>query len=63
MFEKLGKSLDVEMKTSAQNSLGLFKAKNCSIFGKWLSWNFIMNNHLFDRFNFSMRWGQTQEIN
>lgn len=35
MFEKLGKSLDVEMKTSAQNNLAEFKAKNCSNFGKW----------------------------
>ena len=35
MFEKLGKSLDVEMKTSAQNNFGQFKAKTCSNFGKW----------------------------
>ena len=34
MFEKLGKWLDAEMKTSAQNNLNQFKAKNCSNFGK-----------------------------
>ena len=33
MFEKLGKSLDVELTTSAQNNSGQFKAKIAILLG------------------------------